>query len=153
MKKVRITLAKGSKGKTFRVFSSPEAAYVWLNDPYIQNEEELDPDIGITVHLKRGEVMEVEWRGCEYVKEEGQSLFKADFVRIGKTIKSPLFYTGGKTVIGIQDGWIVDEVSFKTSTDEDSKTVKLTKKSKHKFDLDDLFASRDKKYAQEEEEN
>lgn len=144
MKKVRITVSKGSKGKDFRIFNSPESLYVWLNDPDLQTDDDLDPSLGNIVSLKRGEVMEVEWCGCEFMYENDVLLFRADYIRIGKLISEPTFFSGGKSVVGIQDGWVTsDMISFKSSVNDSTKTTKLTTKSKHKFDLDELFAARE----------
>ena len=124
MKKVRITVKKGSPGKKFQIFNSPESLYVWMNDPELQVEEKLDSSLGVTVYLKQGEVMEVEWLGCEFINETSFYL-RADYVRLGKHVK--IGSSSVKEMIGIQDGWVVDE----------------TNRSKHKFDLDELFFARD----------
>lgn len=151
MKKVRITVNKGSKGKSFNIFNSPESLYVWLNDDELQ-EDELDPSLGNTIHLKKGEVMEVEWCGCEYIYEHDRLLFRADYIRIGKLISTPSFFSRGKNVVGIQDGWIIDDIiSFKSQSDDLTKTTKLTSRSKHKFNLDELFLAR-KSYDEAEDE-
>jgi hypothetical protein len=151
MKKVRITVNKGSKGKSFNIFNSPESLYVWLNDPELQEDKKLDPSLGNTIYLKKGEVMEVEWCGCEYVYEKEKVLFRADYIRIGKMINMPSFLDG-KNIVGIQDGWVVDDIiSFRTSADEAVKTTKLTTRSRHKFNLDELFLSK-KNYDELEED-
>lgn len=152
MKKVRITINKGHTDKEFKIFNSPESLYVWLNDTELQ-EENLDSSIGNIVNLKKGEIMEVEWRGCEYIYENDKLLFRADYIRIGKLINSPSMFLKGKDVVGIQDGWILsDTISFKSYSDEKTKTTKLTPRSKHRFDLDELFAARDEYDSEEEEE-
>jgi len=143
MKKVRIT-TKDVNGKNFRIFNSPESLYVWLNDPDLQEDPDMDPSIGNIVHLKRGETMEVEWCGCEFVYEGEELLFRTDYIRIGKLISTPTFFSGGKSVVGIQDGWITeDSINFKSTTIGSTKTTLLTKRSRHKFDLDELFAARE----------
>lgn len=151
MKKVRITVTRGSQGKYFNIFNSPESLYVWLNDPELQ-ERKLDSSLGNTIHLKKGEVMEVEWCGCEYIYEQDKLLFRADYIRIGKLISTPGFFSKGKNVVGIQDGWIVDDIiAFKSGTDDATRTTKLTTRSKHKFNLDELFLAR-KSYDEIEED-
>lgn len=152
MKKVRISLTKDSKSASFKVFNSPESAYVWLNDDTLREELGMDSSIGTVIDLKKGEVMEVEWMGCEYIVEDGIEFFKADFVRIGKTIKSPAFFTGGRTVIGIHEGWVVKEIPFKSCVENGTKIVRLGKTSKHKFDLSDLFKSRESYKSSENDE-
>jgi hypothetical protein len=68
VKKVRITLNKDFLIKKIPVFNSPESLYVWLNDPELQAQERLDPTLGSTINLKKGETMEIEWMGCEFIK-------------------------------------------------------------------------------------
>ena len=141
MKKVRITVKKGSPGKKFQIFNSPESLYVWMNDPELQVEEKLDSSLGVTVYLKQGEVMEVEWLGCEFINETSFYL-RADYVRLGKHVK--IGSSSVKEMIGIQDGWVVDEIiPFRNSSDKNVKVSRLTNRSKHKFDLDELFFARD----------
>ena len=143
MKKVRITTNKGVSEKHFTIFNSPESLYVWLHDPDLQGDDDVDPSLGNTVILLKGEVMEVEWCGCEHVYEEETLLFRADYIRIGKHVKSPSFFAGGKKVVGIQDGWVLGgSISFNSRLDEKIKTTKLTTRSRHNFDLDELFESR-----------
>lgn len=144
MKKVRITVSKGSKGKAFKVFNSPESLYVWLNDPELQEDDYLDSSLGNIVYLRRGEIMEAEWCGCEFIYEEGRLNFRADYIRLGKLISSPTIFTGGKNVVGIQDGWVLDDtIAFKSYSDGLTRTTKLTERSKHRFDLDELFSARE----------
>ena len=139
MKKMRITVNKGSSGKKFKIFNSPESLYVWLNDPDLQAEKKMDPSLGTEVHLKKGETMEVEWRGCEFIYEASFEA-RIDYIRLGKVVKVTPYLR--KDLVGIQDGWIVEAImAFKPGVDDDTKTTMLTKKSKHKFDLDMLFAA------------
>jgi len=155
MKKVRITTTRGSKGKAFKIFNSPESLYVWLNDPDLQAEVELDPSLGNTVHLQRGEVMEVEWYGFEHIYEDNKLQFRADYVKIGKLINTPMSFLYDKDVVGIQDGWITqDIIAHRNSVDDSARITKLTSKSKHKFNLEELFAARESyedSYEDEEE--
>ena len=85
--------------------------------------------------------MEVEWRGYELIYENNDLLFKTNFVRLCKNMSS---IDKNKFVVGIQDGWILSgDIEFKTKTFKDYRTTLLNEKSKHKFDLDELFAERD----------
>jgi hypothetical protein len=155
MKKVRITTTRGSKGKNFKIFNSPESLYVWLNDPELQEDEDLDPTLGNIVNLRKGEVMEVEWCGFEHIYEDGRLQFRADYVKIGKLISVPVSFLDNKEIVGIQDGWVTSDIlSCKSKTDESTKIVKLTARSKHRFNLDELFMAReayDSTYDQEKE--
>jgi len=138
MKKVRMTVDKDSSGKKIPVFSSPESLYVWLHDPELQDSQKIDPTFGSMIMLRPGEVMEVEWMGCEYVYEE-QRTIRIDQIRLAKTIKIKSLKSSG--VIGVHSGWTSEEIiSFKSGTDGEIKRSKLTKKSKHKFNIQELFS-------------
>lgn len=140
MKKVRITVSKGSAGKRFPIFQSPEALFAWKFDAELQSIFRLDPTMGTTIFLRPGEVMEVEWMGCEYI-DDGEVSFRVDQIRLAKTMKVKALSTS--KVIGIHSGWITDDIiSFKSGADEDVKRTRLTKKSKQKFDIEELFISR-----------
>lgn len=140
MKKVRITVAKGSQGKKFHVFNSPEALYVWMHDPELQAATRLDATLGTSVFLRPGETMEIEWMGCEFLKEAGR-LIRFDQIRLAKSMKVASFDVS--KIVGVHRGWVTEDiVSFKSGGDDDVKRTKLTARSKHKFDIDDLFAAR-----------
>ena len=140
MKKVKITTKKDSQGKKFPIFNSPEALYVWLNDPELQQMPRLDPSLGSMILLRPGETMEVEWMGCEFYTEGNYTLC-INQVRLAKTMKIKALDTN--KVIGVHSGWTIDDIiSFKTGEDSDIKRAKLTKRSKHKFDIEELFQSR-----------
>lgn len=140
MKKIRITVNKGSKGKKFPVFNSPESLYVWLYDEEIRASNKLDPSLGTMIHLRPGEVMEVEWMGCEYIYEEDGLKARADLVRLAKTMQVKTIST--KKLVGIYGGWTTDSiVRFKSEKSEDVRVTRLTTKSKHRFNIDELFDS------------
>jgi len=138
MKKIRIVAKKGKNGKKFPIFNSPESLYVWINDPEIKEKNELDPSLGVTVHLREGEVMEVEWRGFESIYEKNSLIMCANLVRIGKDIKTS--FKLSKPIVGVHEGWVIDEIiPFKSKDDDEARITLLKQNSKHKFDLDELF--------------
>ena len=140
MKKIRITVKKGSIGKKFPIFNSPESLYVWLNDSELQTAQRLDPSLGSTVFLRSGEIMEVEWLGCEFFQEDGQT-FCLNHVRLAKTMK--IKGLDVNKIVGVHSGWVMNKIlSFSSGDDTDIKLSKLTSKSKHKFDIAELFLSR-----------
>lgn len=140
MKKVRITIKKGSKGKKFLIFNSPEAFYVWANDPELQSSVKLDPSLGSSIFLRPGEVMEVEWLGCEFF-QENKTTICIDQIRLAKSIKVNAL--GLNKVVGVYEGWVTKEIiSFKSGGDEDIKRLRLGPRSNHKFDINELFLSR-----------
>lgn len=149
MKKVRITVKKGSMGKKFPIFNSPEALYVWLNDPELQTALKLDHSLGSTVFLRPGEIMEIEWLGCEFFQEGGQT-FCLNHVRLAKTMK--IKGLDVNKIVGVHSGWVINEIlSFNSGNDEDTKRLKLTLKSKHKFNIEELFLARG--LAEKEDDN
>ena len=140
MKKVRITVNKGSAGKKIPVFNSPESLYVWLHDPDLRYSQRLDPSLGSMIMLRPGETMEVEWLGCEFIYEVDQVL-RVDQIRLAKTMKVKSMSMSN--VIGVHSGWIVEEIiSFKSGRNEEIKRTRLTNKSKQKFNINELFISR-----------
>ena len=140
MKKVRITVKKGSAGKKIPIFNSPEALYVWLNDPELQSAARLDPTLGYTVVLQPGEIMEVEWLGCEFFQENKDS-FCVDEIRLAKTMK--IKGVKGDKLVGVHSGWTIkDIIQFKSGGDSDISRLRLTPKSKHKFNIEELFQAR-----------
>jgi hypothetical protein len=140
MKKVRITTKKGSVGKKFPIFNSPEALYVWLNDPELQALPRLDPSLGSMILLRPGETMEVEWLGCEFYNE-GDYVLRIDQVRLAKTMK--IRALDKNKILGVHSGWTIEQIiSFKNGEDDDTKRSKLSSKSKHKFNIEELFVSR-----------
>lgn len=143
MKKIRITVNKGSKGKSFPIFNSPESLYIWLNDPELQSMSKLDPTLGTTIILRPGEVMEVEWMGCEFIPEDVNTTLRADEIRLAKTLKIPATHVKIKDIVGIHSGWTNNEIfSFKNECGDDVKVIRFQTKTKHKFDIEKLFLSR-----------
>lgn len=130
---------KGSTGKKIPVFSSPESLYVWMHDPELQSASKLDPSFGSMIMLRPGEIMEVEWMGCEFV-HEGEQTICIDQIRLAKTIKIAALKSN---IVGVHEGWTTKEIiSFKSRTDEDIKTTRLGARSKHKFNIQELFSAK-----------
>ena len=140
MKKIRIVINKGASGKKFFIFNSPESLYVWINDPELREASRIDPDLGSVVTLKPGETMEIEWVGCEFI-DDGDNVIRIDQIRLAKTMKAKLL--SSNKVIGIHAGWTTgDMISFKNGSDDIIKRTRLTNKSKHKFNIGEIFESR-----------
>ena len=84
--------------------------------------------------------MEVEWLGCEFIKEETK-ITRVDQIRLAKTIKVKSLNMDN--VVSVHSGWITEEImSFKSGQDKDVKRYKLGDRSKHKFNIEELFESR-----------
>lgn len=127
-------------GKKFPIFSSPEALYVWLNDPELKSAPKLDPTLGSTIFLRPGEIMEIEWLGCEFFQENSK-IYQIDQIRLAKTMKIKALDLN--KVVGVHSGWTTREIiSFKSGDDEDVRRQKLSQNSKHKFNIEELFEAR-----------
>jgi len=84
--------------------------------------------------------MEIEWVGCEFI-DDGDNVIRIDQVRLAKTMKAKLL--SSNKVIGIHAGWTTEDmISFKKGSDDIIKRTRLTNKSKHKFNIDEIFESR-----------
>lgn len=100
----------------------------------------MDPDLGSIILLKPAETMEVEWMGCEFI-DDGGLIFRADQIRLAKTMK--IKSSSLNNVVGVYDGWTTEDIiSFKNNSDVDARCSRLTTKSKHKFDINELFEAR-----------
>ena len=122
MKKVKLSIAEGSPGRTLLLFPSSEAAYVWASEAHDNPEvvEELDAE---EVVVLPGESVEAEWRGCEY-SYEGDTNLRVDFVRFAKLSK-PQNASG--FLVSIHFGWTHDAViPFRQYKDNDIIVTNMT---------------------------
>ena len=142
VKKIRVKIKKGFGKKKIPVFNSPESLYVWLHDPELNNVVDLDPSLGTTLFLKEGETLEAEWMGFECVYDNKKFLFNANLIRLAKDIKTNVKID--KPIVGIYEGWITSSIlDFRSYSKEEIQINKLTNKSRHKFDIQELFDSRE----------
>lgn len=150
MKKVQLSLKRGSSPVSFTLYDSVESAY-YLKDepPYPDGFEEEYRKI---VSLNRGEILEVEWVGSEWIFDDGDSddpqeylrrggIFdKYDKVRIGKI--TPLKGTEEKMgLMEVYSGWTTsDAVPWHAKiTPEGVKITQVKGKIVSKFDFTKLF--------------
>lgn len=135
MKKVKVTVNKGSPGRTLPIFSSPEAAYVWLteahDDPTVIDRIE---DVEL-VELLPGELIEAEWRGCEFTGYH-TNYVRIDVVRFAKV--SPSQNASGN-LVSIHYGFTADCIMpFKSYKDTDI-TVEPIQFHEANINLEQLF--------------
>jgi len=131
MKKIRLELKPGVESKTIMVYDSPEALYLNIEDP-----EEMGAIGSIPIRIGKGEFIEAEWRGCEFVKE-GKDWLRFDSVRLAKS--SPTKNSSG-SLVSIYFGWVnADTLSFDDKEDADSYTIRLLSPADWKMDLGLLF--------------
>lgn len=160
MKKVRLNLKRGAKPWSFTLYDSAESAY-YLKDepPYPDGFEEEYRKI---VTLKRGEILEIEWVGSEWVfADEDFSIFrrppteydKYDKVRVGKI--TPV--KGAEEKMGyleVYSGWCFGgDVPWTSDKDQVGLRITEIKGSVvSKFDFPKLFSDPTMGLLQQEEE-
>lgn len=160
MKKVRLNLKRGAKPWSFTLYDSAESAY-YLKDepPYPDGFEEEYRKI---VTLKRGEILEVEWVGSEWVfADEDLDYFrnpstdydKYDKVRVGKItpVKGAIEKMG---YLEVYSGWVFggDVPWTETTTQDGLKITEVKGKIVSKFDFPKLFSDPTMGLLQQEEE-
>lgn len=164
MKKVRLSLKRGSKPWSFTLYDSAESAF-YLKDepPYPDGFEE---DYRKVVHLKPGEILEVEWIGSEWVFSDDPEdmLFKMillnndaydkyDKVRVGKI--TPMKGTQQKMgYLEVYAGWILGGHVPWASQDLQNglKITEVKGRIQSKFDFPKLFSDPTMGLLQQQEE-
>lgn len=141
MKKVRLSLKRGVKSWSFKLFDSAEAAY------YLKNDERDKSDYHQKLSLIPGSFMEVEWMGCEYLydsenPEEGlpHNEYHESFskVRIAKLTKAKKIK--GRDYVELAVGWVREnEIPWSQDTHDNVKIIKINDNKKSKLDFSILF--------------
>jgi hypothetical protein len=164
VKKVRLSLKRGSKPLSFTLYDSAESAF-YLKDepPYPDGFEE---DYRRVVTLKPGEILEVEWIGSEWVFADDLEDFlykpllfnnnaydKYDKVRVGKI--SPL--KGSEQKLGyleVYAGWILGgHVPWESQVHQNGlKITEVKGRIQSKFDFPKLFSDPSMGLLQQQEE-
>lgn len=118
-------------GHTFMLFVDPETLYVWLKSA----DHDLIPSTKID--LKQGDLIEAEWRGCEYVYEENGNILKLNLVRLAKA--SPTQNASGM-LASIAYGWVSDDIfPLNDYVDSDIVVKRLMSRNEMKLDLSAMF--------------
>lgn len=141
MKKVRLNLKRGVKSWSFVLYDSPESAYYLKDEPIMDDDVE---EYRRTITMGRGEIIEAEWLGAEWVYgedgDEPSQYKKFDKVRLGKitTLKS----TASKTkYLELYSGWVMDS-NIPWVVDDSRNDVRITKINANKssrIDFSKLF--------------
>jgi hypothetical protein len=149
VKKVRINLKPGSKIWSFFIYDSAESAYYLKDEDHVLEDESLE-EYCKEVSLKRGEVLEVEWMGSEFIYDDETlekktpiklSHEKYDAVRIGKLtkIKTVGYKTGYVETFA---GWVKSDLFLPSKDTQDIiKITKINGKKQSKLDFSQLFQS------------
>jgi hypothetical protein len=112
VKKIKITVNDDSQGKTFTLFPTPEALFVWLTDP------DCDEDIPGIEHVKisPGEFIEAEWCGCENIFVTTNEAVTLNMIRLARAHRSE---NSSGLLVDTFIGWTTkDIVPFKNYADE-----------------------------------
>lgn len=135
MKRIKVTINPGSPGRTFPLFSTIEAAYVWLSEAH-DDPTVLDRIDGVEkLPLFPNEFIEAEWVGCEYAYDEGGHV-RIDLVHVAKG--QPTQNAAG-ALVSVHRGWVVDHIlPFRNYKDEDISVQRLGPDDKY-LDLSQLF--------------
>jgi hypothetical protein len=152
VKKVRISLKRGAAPWSFTLYDSSESAY-YLKDepPYPDGFEE---EYRKTISLNKGEILEVEWIGSEWVFVDDHSDFlqkplrlnsqehdKYDKIRVGKITPTK----GAEEKLGyleVYSGWTFgDVVPWTQKTSQNGlKITQIKDVLQSKFDFQKLFS-------------
>ena len=114
MKKVRLSLPRGVRSWSLVLYDSPESAYLLKDD--VENIVEVDEVYRRVVTLKRGEFLEVEWMGAEWVygddpdtiesPTENATFEKFDRIRFVKS-KSSRTASESTHYLETHSGWVI----------------------------------------------
>lgn len=154
MKKVRLSLKRGSKPWSFILYDSAESAYFLKDEPLYPDGFEEEYRKIIT--LNKGDILEVEWVGSEWVFEDEHEDFlrkpvvlrpevfdKYDKVRVGKI--TPIKGTEEEEKMGyleVYAGWTFGG-TVPWSAETTSHGLKITEvkgRIRSKFDFPKLFS-------------
>lgn len=145
MKKIRLNLKRGVKSWSFTLYDSVESAYYLKDEPVMDDEVE---EYRRVVTVKRGEIIEAEWLGAEWVYDEdvghdSKQYRKFDRVRLGKisNLKHSSPGTTSTKYLELYSGW-VSNVEFPWTPDDSRGDIKITRingKSASKLDFSKLF--------------
>ena len=75
------------------------------------------------------------------IQQENKASFCVDEIRLAKTMK--IKGIKGNKLVGVHSGWTTkDIIQFKSGGDSDISRLRLSPKSKHKFNIEELFQAR-----------
>lgn len=146
VKRIRVTPRKGSNTWSIHVFDSAESAFYTRNAP--GSIEKLGDDVVRRVSIERGDQVEIEWIGSEWVYSGVEHGFdKYDHVRIARLLGGapPSLKDGDDDQVGyleLYSGWVhPDALRWSTGgTQNGARIFRLTERSRSRFDFNDLFS-------------
>lgn len=157
---MRLSLPRGAKSWSLVLYDSPESAYLLKDD--IENIVEIDEVYRRIVTLKRGEFIEAEWMGAEWVygddpdslesSAENASFEKFDKIRFVKS-KSSRTAHESTHYLEAHSGWIITGSIpwYATTSYADLKIIEIKGSNKPKIDFSLIFQN-EETYEEEGEE-
>lgn|SRR5579871_3800217 len=143
MKKVRITLKPNSPGRTFHLFPSAEALYVWASG--MERGEQVQVDGVQELVLEPGGFIEAELRGFDYAYDEGVKPGhvptsvagkRLELVRLGKAHETQ---NASGTEVSTHMGWVLGNMlPMKRYSDPHIEVVPINE-ADARLDLNALF--------------
>ena len=139
MKKARINLNKGVKSWSFFIYDSSESAF-YLKD--LADDEDFDEEYRRSIVIKRGDFVEIEWMGSEWIHhEETGRDEKYDMIRLAKLVAEENSRATG--YIEIYSGWTSGSTfdwTGRHSHDAMIKVIPIKGRMKHRLDFSSLFS-------------
>lgn len=145
MKKVRLTLKRRTKAWSFILYDSPESAFFLRDEPIFGEFEEYRR----VITLSPGELIEVEWMGCEWIDDsDGTDIFatgtgkgqKFDKIRMGKItpVKNPSYKA---SYVELHSGWVQSkDIPWRDEESRDDVRITPIKgRMRSKIDFSRLF--------------
>lgn len=158
MKKIRLNLKRGVKSWSFTIYDSVESAYYLKDEPIMNDEIE---EYRRVVTMGRGETIEAEWLGAEWVYDEDEGLpsrgyKKFDKVRLGKISKLKDVGRGAKSTsyLELYSGW-VSQMEFPWAPDDtrnDIRIIRVNGRAASKLDFSKLFTRHSDEQEEQEED-
>ena len=135
MKKILVTIPKSSGEKTFTLFSTVEAAYVYTTSPEKIVDEQM---IGAEkIVLRDDEFLEAEWHGCEFIYDKPNETSRIDFIRCVKAQKPK---NSAGLLVDVFSGWIIGDVLPFKNVKTKEIVVNLISSEESKIDMSRFFA-------------
>jgi len=142
MRKIRLSLKPEVEGWSFDLFDSPEAAYYLGGEP-----PSPDDDFVYNIKIEKGDFIEVEWMGAEYVyakSEAAEALGidegdRYDRVRLAKCYEVTT-NVANSGYVETYSGWVPKgTIPWSSRSHKQLKITRINRRNKPKLDFHSLF--------------
>jgi hypothetical protein len=148
MKRVRITTRKGHKNPwSFVVYDSVESAFCLRETPPSESEE---MGYSKTIEASRGDILEVEWMGAEWLSprdlggpdETNVAPARYDLVRVAHAKSDVIDERRQPKYVEIYSGWISGDalIWVNGATQNGAKITRILTEDESSFDFSVLFS-------------